>query len=198
MPQFVQTLINLIMSLVIGFSQGGKPATLLPLTQEEASAIGSQVSEEVKSFDHQNSENQNLGVSGETPEEPKNDGRSFGQNVSSQAQDQNDEQNQSENSQDPDTTKVAAHNTKSDKDMPTLIPQVAIDKSEALEPLEDGNTNTEVEDQEVAPEASSNANENASFGQQIAVSQPSLAQADGKNFGQSTSESAKDNSRKPQ
>ena len=186
------------MSLLVGFSQGGKPATLPPQTQEEVSAIGSQVSEVAKNFDNQNSDHQNLGVSEETPEGPENDGRTFGQNVSSQAQNQSVEQNQSENANDPDTTRVAAHNTKSDKDMPTLIPQVAIDNSEALEALGGEETNTEVEGQEVTSEESSNANENAGFGQQVAISQPDLAQADGQAFGQSTSELAKENSRKPQ
>lgn len=143
MPAFLAAL----MALISTFSQNGKPLTLPPATQEEVSQRGSEVSDLARNLHLQNSGNEsanetgnstgnsqdNFGflVSGQTPDLPILNGRDFGNWVSSQVNSQNQSSN---NSADPDINKVPADNIHSRFHMPTLLPQVAVDNSDALDP----------------------------------------------------------------
>lgn len=188
-----------LMALITTFAQGGKPANLPPHTQEEVSVRGSQVSEVAKNIDPQDSNNQGSEVSEQTPDSSKDNGKSFGQTVSSEAKASSQNQSASDtngvNAESANTTKVAAENTESYKPVPTLLPQVSIDHSVALEASVDESSNAEVNNQNANAQGNSNAN--ADFGQQVAVSQPDSAKDNGQTFGQSTSELAKENSRRP-
>lgn len=157
MPQFLAAL----MALISTFSQGGQPTTLPPVPQDVVSQRGSEISDLAKSLHLNNSGNEtenttgnetvnsqnNFGflVSDQTPDLPKLNGRAFGNWVSSQANSQNQSQNQtqnatgnesSNNSSGPDTNHVGTNNINSGFQMPTNLPQIALDRSHALEPVD--------------------------------------------------------------
>lgn len=181
-----------LMAIVTTFVSGGKPADLPPHAQEEVSLRGGMVSESAKNLGPQNSNfQQSTGVDSgtivedQTPDHPNNGGKNLGQSISAKVQ---------EGSVYPDTTRVNAENTKSDKSMPTVVSQVAVDNSVAL-----GGSGEIVlnEHGPISSEVSVSADENASFGQTVAESQPNSARTDGQGFGESTSDGAKENSRRP-
>ncbi len=92
------------------------------------------------------------------------------------------------------TEKVAARNTKSDKDMPTEVSVSAIEHSKALVAITptpsvaQTQEETEVESHD---DTSVDAGEQAVFGQSTAVTAHDVAESDGRTFGQSISAQAK-------
>lgn len=84
------------------------------------------------------------------------------------ADDQDEDGEDNLEGQKPDNTKVAAFNIKSGKEMPTLIPQVAVDNSLALEVSQGNNDENNEEGKEV--ETQSKTSTNAGFGKQVSVS----------------------------
>jgi len=174
MPLFIQALVALAMSISALFAHGGKPVTVPPVTPESASAHGDLVSEAAVNLDPQNTNSQ-----GTNNSESQGEGSSENGEVSS-------------NAELPVTTKIEALNTSSGKTMPTLIPQVAVDNSPALEALVPLNLSTpEVVSLEVE------ADENADFGQDVSDSQPDEAVSNGHAFGEATAVDAKNNIHKP-
>lgn len=181
-----------LMALITTFAQGGKPAELPPYTQEDVEVRGKLVSEAAQNLgvyssnelEQQVAFEEDSNISEQIPESSKNDGQTIGQSATP---------TDNENAEEVDTTKVAADNSKSDKLMPTSIPQVAIDHSVALEVATEEDIRSDV----VVADIVVHGNSNASFGQQIAATQPVAAQTDGQDFGQATEESAKNNNRKP-
>ncbi|MBI2031547.1 MAG: hypothetical protein HYT08_02925 [Candidatus Levybacteria bacterium] len=181
-----------LMTLITAFVQSGKPANLPPQTQQEVSLRGGMTSEAAKNLDPQNSNFQQSEdidsiaiVEDQTPESPSNGGENLGQSISVKVK---------ANLETQETTRIQAENTKSDKTMPTLIPQVAVDNSVALA---SGGEIVLNEHGPINSEVSVGVNESASFGQAVTESQPDSAKEDGQSFGQSTSEGAKENSRRP-
>lgn len=160
MPPFVAALLALIAS----FSHGGQPATTPPQFEDvtqfgsQVSEMAknfhflnstNETDNETENQTNNSTNNSGSFVSNLTPDLPKLDGRAFGALISSNAQNQtqNQSQNQtnnetenetgnqsSNNSANPDTFRVNANNIRSGFQMPTFIPQVAVDNSGALEP----------------------------------------------------------------
>lgn len=152
-----------LLTFVLSFAQSGQPASTPPNIQEDVAGRGNEVSQIAGSINPQES----IGVSAPVAVvEPQNN-------------------------QTPDTERVKAYNVKAEIPMPAQIPQVAVDKSPALENASPLITSDRVI--YTLPEAS----ENSEFGQDIAVSVPENAQTDGKTFGEETGDLAKDNSRRP-
>ncbi|MDP3973948.1 MAG: hypothetical protein Q8P92_03890 [Candidatus Daviesbacteria bacterium] len=139
-----------LITLVTSFFQEGKPTTLPPYTPEEVIVRGEVISEEA----------QNL-----APE-------------SSQTEVQSEDEIQDANTVSIDTTQVASYNTKSGQEMPTPVPQVAIDNSVALEAVV--NEDLEVEEQTIEEQVEVTTEPN-----------------DGLVFGQTTAQSAQNNSHRP-
>ena len=109
MPSFLAPFLILISTFVLG----GKPVDIPPFISQQLSERGNQVSELVK----------NLPTLTPTPvqsEEPDAIDNSHSKNIDNQS---------------PDTNKVPAYNNRSDKEMPTNLPQNAIDNSGALNPM---------------------------------------------------------------
>ena len=92
MPQFIQALVAMAMSISTSFTHGGKPATLPPVNQQDASVHGSAVSGVATNLDPQNqnrqgSSNANTnasfgqGIAISQPDSAKTDGQAFGQST---------------------------------------------------------------------------------------------------------------------
>lgn len=177
MPQFIQALLGIAMSISTSFTHGGKPATLPVVNQQDATIHGSAVSTAATNLDLQNQNDQDT-------------------NNNTQNQTGNQTNNQVGNGQNPDTTRVSAENVRAGIQMPTFIPQVAIDHSGALD-VSTGNLTAPGNNAGANIQGSTNANSNASFGQGISNSQPDSARTDGQTFGQSTAASARSNSKRP-
>lgn len=177
MPQFIQALVALAMTVSASFSHGGIPATVPPVSQQDAKVLGSAVSAVATNLDPQNKNDQ-------------------GKNANSPNQTGNQSNNQESNTPSPNTTRVSAENVRAGIQMPTLIPQIALDHSSALD-MSTGNLAAPGDNADESDQRSININTNASFGQGIANSQPSSAKTDGQIFGQSTAASARSNSRRP-
>jgi len=176
MPAFIEILVSLAMTISALFIHGGKPEVVPPVTPEAASAHGDAVSEAAVNLDPQNTNSQGTN------------------NSENQESSENGEVNAI--AELPVTTKIEALNTSSGKTMPTLIPQVAVDNSPALEAVVQLNLSTpEVVSLEETLEVE--ADENADFGLGLANNHPDAENTDGNAFGEATAENAKNNSHKP-
>lgn len=116
MPSFLSALLILVSSFVLG----AKPVDIPPFIADEISQRGNQVSELVK----------HLPTLSPTPtqsEEPDVIDNSHSPN--------NNNGYENNDSQNPDTNKVPAYNNRSEKEIPTNLPQEAIDNSPALDPV---------------------------------------------------------------
>jgi hypothetical protein len=147
-----------LLAIVSIFAQSGKPVSTPPHTSDEVKARGEAVSEAAQSLEtgrEEESGDESLVESAEVA-------------LGTKA-----------------TVRIAAFNSKSGKEMPTPLPQVAVDNSVALE--------GSVETEDTVSEASLNVEGSSSFefGGEVSGSQPAEAKADGKAFGQATADAAK-------
>lgn len=154
------------------------------ISQQDATVHGSAVSGVATNLDTQNQNEGPSGVSGANG--PIGDNETSGSTGT----------NGPTGTTGPDTTRVSAENVRAGIQMPTFIPQVALDHSNALN-VSTGNLTAPGNNAGASAQESINANSNASFGQGISDSQPESAKTDGRSFGQSTSISARSNSRRP-
>jgi hypothetical protein len=164
MPQAISTLLALIMALVFGINTPADPETTPPFS----------ISEEAK--------NMNMGESGK-------EGQGEAQQNQSQNQAENGDLNQNHYADD----KVPAYNNKSEKVMPTLIPQVAVDKSPALEEYSEENGQEPDPLNDNQPQGV--VQTHAQFGLSVANNQPDEAKENKAAFGEETSQNAQENKR---
>lgn len=167
----------LILSLVLTFAQLGTPLDTPLISPEEAKERGQKVSEIAQ---NNNPASAHTESSENVPDEHNTNEGSSSQSAHEA----------------PDTQRIATVNNRAEKNMPTSIPQVAVDNSPALDEASDENTPSNFQENEQAQSQESQS-DNAAFGQTVAASNPESAQEDGHAFGQETSESAKENSRRP-
>lgn len=178
MPEFLQALMAIVATFIVGLH--GKPATV-PVNHADVATRGEVVSQTATTMDTHKSSVANT-TTAATSDEVSNESD----------EEKSDSADNDDNSTKPDTTKVAATNTSSGKTMPALIPVVALEHSGSLEAA----TSTETEENtSVKAEVKADLNAHATFGQGIAISQPDSAKTNGKVFGQTTAQAAKDNGR---
>ena len=176
MMQMLGALLGIVMTLVLGTANHGKPESTPPVGQGEETGIGNQVSEEAKNLNFENR--------GQNPEGEQN-------------QEQEENQNGLTTQTKPDTTKIPAFNNKAEKEMPTLIPQVAVDKSPALDELTQTDNGEETNGEGTESQDNQSNQNNAQFGLEISGNQPGEAKEDGYAFGRETSENAINNGNRP-
>lgn len=155
MPSFISGLI----ALVITFAQHGKPETSPPFPQQEVVLRGNEISDLAKSLhgsstnttsnttntssDENGQTNFGQDVSSHTPDDPRNDGRTFGLWVSKEARNEtaNETENETANetgeaeegNHTANTTRVSVDNIRSGFHLPALVPQVAVDHAQSLQ-----------------------------------------------------------------
>lgn len=158
-----------LLAIVSAFAQGGQPDSTPPHTSDEVKLRGEVVSEAAVALDPSAEEEvSEIEAPTEEEEAPSGDEESEGEVLGAE-----EDAIVSVEAE----VKVAAYNTKSGKEMPTLLPKVAVDNSVALEEagiptptVAPGETETEGEEEDSSGTDSEN---------------------NGKAFGQATADSAK-------
>ena len=173
MMQMLGTFLGLVMALVLGTANQGKPETT-PVMNQEGEVLGNMVSEQAKNIGEENQKNETSG-----------EGTNFQEKVSLQDGDLYQYHYADD--------KVPAYNNKSEKVMPTLIPQVAVDKSPALEEYSEENGQEPDPLNDNQPQGV--VQTHAQFGLSVANNQPDEAKENKAAFGEETSQNAQENKR---
>ena len=176
MQQTIAALLALIMSLVFGTEIPGNPENT-PVAEQRGNQTGSQISEMAKNMEKNGVDNEQGEDGNQNQEQEKN---------------QNGDTNRNHYADE----KVPAYNTKSEKVMPALIPQVAVDKSPSLEEYPEGNGQEPDPENGNDQEGTLNQTQ-AQFGLSVANNQPDEAKENKKAFGEETSQNAQNEGKRP-